>query len=114
VWAGIARLEAELARRPGFGEPIAETSPAGDVSRIIVPIAGDPVSDRAIAAVRDLRDEVVPRAFAGVDAEVLVSGATAEELDYHTPVDSWLARVFVFVLGLSFVLLRIAFRSWSR
>jgi RND superfamily putative drug exporter len=111
VRAGIARLEAELARRPGFGEPIAETSRSRDVARITVPIGGDPVSDHAIAAVRDLRDDVVPRAFSGVDAEVLVSGETAEELDYHTTVDAWLPRVFVFVLGLSFVLLTIAFRS---
>jgi uncharacterized membrane protein YdfJ with MMPL/SSD domain len=108
---GIERLEAELARRPGFGEPLVETSRSGDVARITVPIGGDPVSNHAIAVVRDLRDEVVPRVVAGVDAEVLVTGETAEELDYHTTVDSWLPRVFVFVLGLSFVLLTIAFRS---
>jgi uncharacterized membrane protein YdfJ with MMPL/SSD domain len=109
--AAIERLEGELARRPSFGEPSVETSRSGDVARISVPIGGDPVSERAIAAVRELRDEVVPRAFAGVDAEVLVTGETAEELDYHTTVDSWLVPVFAFVLGLSFVLLTIAFRS---
>jgi RND superfamily putative drug exporter len=54
---------------------------------------------------------VIPRAFAGVDAGMLVTGDTAEELDYHETVDSWVVPVFVFVLGLSFVLLTIAFRS---
>jgi putative drug exporter of the RND superfamily len=76
-----------------------------------VPVGGDPVGDRAIDAVRKLRDDVIPRAFAGVDAEVLVGGDTAEELDYHDTVDAWLPRVLAFVLGLSLVLLTIAFRS---
>jgi putative drug exporter of the RND superfamily len=111
VQGAIERLEAELARRPIFGEPTVETSRSGDVFRFTVPIAGDPVGERAIDAVRDLREDAIPRAFAGVDAEVLVTGDTAEELDYHDTVDSWIVPVFVFVLGLSFILLTIAFRS---
>ena len=69
------------------------------------------MGERAIDAVRELRADLIPRAFAGTDAEVLVTGDTAEELDYHDTVDAWLPRVFAFVLGLSFVLLTIAFRS---
>jgi putative drug exporter of the RND superfamily len=111
VRSGIRRLEAELARRPIFGEPTVETSRSGDVARLTVPIGGDPVGERAIDAVRELRDAAIPRAFAGADASVLVTGDTAEELDYHDTVDAWLPRVFAFVLGLSFVLLTIAFRS---
>jgi len=111
VRSAIERLEAELARRPLFGEPAAQPSTVNNVARITVPIGGDPVSARAIAAVRELRGTVIPRAFTGVDTEVLVTGDTAEELDYHDTVDAWLPRVFAFVLGLSFVLLTIAFRS---
>jgi putative drug exporter of the RND superfamily len=107
----IERFSAELARRPIFGEPEVETSRAGDVVRLTVPIAGDPVGESAIDAVRELRADAIPRAFAGVDAEVLVTGDTAEELDYHDTVDAWTVPVFAFVLGLSFVLLTIAFRS---
>jgi RND superfamily putative drug exporter len=40
-----------------------------------------------------------------------VGGDTAEELDYHDTVDFWLPVVLVFVLGLSFLLLTLAFRS---
>jgi RND superfamily putative drug exporter len=109
--SGIERLEEALARRPIFGEPTVESSRSGDVTRLTLPIGGDPVDERAIEAVRDLRSDVVPRAFAGVDADVIITGDTAEELDYHDTVDSWLPRVFAFVLGLSFVLLTIAFRS---
>ena len=108
---GIERLESGLATRPIFGDPSAETSAGGGVVRLIVPIGGDPVGDRAIDAVRELREELIPSAFAGAGAEVLVTGDTAEELDYHDTVDAWLPRVLAFVLGLSFVLLTLAFRS---
>jgi putative drug exporter of the RND superfamily len=109
--AGIERLEGELDRHPLFGEPVVEQGSSGRVTRLTVPIAGDPVGEDAIQAVRELRGELIPRAFPDGEAEVLVTGDTAEELDYHDTVDSWLPRVFVFVLGLSFVLLTIAFRS---
>jgi RND superfamily putative drug exporter len=111
VRSGIRRLGAELARRPVFGAPTLRTSRTGDVLRMTVPIGGDPVGERAIDAVRGLRDEAIPRAFAGAGADVLVTGDSAQELDYHDTVDAWLPRVFAFVLGLSFILLTIAFRS---
>jgi uncharacterized membrane protein YdfJ with MMPL/SSD domain len=111
VRSSFAQLKQEVARRPIFGEPVVETNEAGTVARITVPIAGNPDGERAIDAVRDLRDEAVPRAFARVDAEVYVGGDTAEELDYHDTVNFWLPLVLLFVLGLSFVLLTIAFRS---
>jgi uncharacterized membrane protein YdfJ with MMPL/SSD domain len=109
--ADIERLDDELDRHPLFGEPAVEASGSGQVIRLTVPIAGDVVGENAIEAVRELRGELIPRAFADSEAEVLVTGDTAEELDYHDTVDSWLPRVFAFVLGLSFVLLTIAFRS---
>ncbi|HZC12979.1 MAG TPA: MMPL family transporter, partial [Thermoleophilaceae bacterium] len=111
VRSGVEQLEGELSGHALFGEPAVEASDSGEIVRLTAPVAGDPVSERAIAAVGDLREDLVPRAFAGVDAEVLVTGDTAEELDYHETVDSWLPGVFAFVLGLSFVLLTIAFRS---
>jgi RND superfamily putative drug exporter len=107
----LVRFERELTGAPIFGEPIVDTNEAGTVARLTVPIAGDANGTRAIEAVRDLREDLVPRAFAGADAQVYVGGATAEELDYHDTVDYWLPLVFLFVLGLSFLLLTIAFRS---
>jgi putative drug exporter of the RND superfamily len=107
----LARLEHELARRPIFGEATVETNEAGTVARVTVPVAGNPDSERAIEAVRGLRNEVVPLVFAGIDADVYVGGDTAEELDYHDTVNFWLPLVLLFVLGLSFLLLTLAFRS---
>jgi uncharacterized membrane protein YdfJ with MMPL/SSD domain len=111
VEAALTRLEQELAGRAIFGKPTVEANEAGTVARVTVPIAANPDGERAIAAVRGLRSEVVPRAFAGVDADVYVGGDTAEELDYHDTVNFWLPLVLLFVLGLSFVLLTLAFRS---
>ena len=111
---GSGALEQELADWTIFGEPAVETNEAGTVARVTVLIAGDANGTRAIEAVRDLRGDVVPRVFAGTDAQVYVGGGTAEELDYHDTVDDWLPLVLLFVLGLSFVLLTIAFRLASR
>jgi len=102
--AQVEQVEAAIGRQRLLGAPATETSDAGRVAMISVSIGGDPVGDRAIDTVRDLRTDL-----AGTDA--LVTGDTAEELDYHDTVDAWLPRVFAFVLGLSFVLLTIAFRS---
>jgi uncharacterized membrane protein YdfJ with MMPL/SSD domain len=111
VEGALGGLERELARRPIFGEATVEANEAGTVARVTVPIAGNPDGERAIEAVRELRSEAVPRAFDGVDADVYVGGDTAEELDYHDTVDYWLPLVLAFVLGLSFLLLTLAFRS---
>jgi RND superfamily putative drug exporter len=111
VESALSRLEQALARRPIFGEPAVDANEAGTVARVRVPIAGNPDGEAAIAAVRELRGEAVPGAFAGVDAEVYVGGDTAEELDYHDTVNFWLPLVLLFVLGLSFLLLTLAFRS---
>jgi putative drug exporter of the RND superfamily len=111
VQSGIQRLEAELAARPIFAKPTEETSPGGDLTVITVPVVGDPLSEEAVEAVRELRSDVIPAAFSGTDAQVYVGGTTAEEIDYFDVMDRWLPIVFVFVLGLSFLLLTVAFRS---
>jgi uncharacterized membrane protein YdfJ with MMPL/SSD domain len=111
VRAAVEDLQAELGQRRIFGEPTTETSPDGELVVLTVPVAGDALSTAAVDAVRDLRDDVIPATFAGSGAEAFVGGDTAEEIDYYDVMDSWLPIVFVFVLGLSFILLTIAFRS---
>ena len=111
VQTAVTRLEDGLAERDIFGPPRTETSPDGAIVVLTVPVAGDSVSPAAVAAVRQLRADVVPAALEGSGAEGFVGGATAEDIDYYDVMDAWLPIVFVFVLGLSFVLLTIAFRS---
>jgi uncharacterized membrane protein YdfJ with MMPL/SSD domain len=111
VRAAVDRLVEQVEARPIFGPSTEETSPNSDLVVLTVPVAGDAVSASAVEAVRDLREEMIPSAFAGPEAEVFVGGDTAEDIDYYDVMNSWLPIVFVFVLGLSFVLLTIAFRS---
>jgi uncharacterized membrane protein YdfJ with MMPL/SSD domain len=108
VEAGIERLRRQLADEPRFGRPQAETNQAGDLTVITVPVEGDPLGQRAVDAVRELR-ELAPAAFPGF--EVLVGGDTAETIDESDTMSHWLPIVLTFVLALSFVLLTIAFRS---
>jgi uncharacterized membrane protein YdfJ with MMPL/SSD domain len=111
VRAAVEELETELGQRRIFGDATTETSPDGGLIVLTVPVAGDSVSAAAVEAVRDLREDVIPAAFAGSGAEAFVGGATAEDIDYYDVMDQWLPIVLVFVLGLSFILLTIAFRS---
>jgi uncharacterized membrane protein YdfJ with MMPL/SSD domain len=111
VKAAIDRLRQGLAGRSRFGPATLEANDAGDLAVLSVPVGADAESTQAYAAVRQLRQDLIPAAFAGVDAQVLVTGDTAENLDYFAIIGRWLPLVFVFVLGLSFVLLVLAFRT---
>jgi uncharacterized membrane protein YdfJ with MMPL/SSD domain len=111
VAAAVDRLAGELRREPAFRQPNLEEFPELRLAVVEALVVGDSRDQRAIDAVERVRDEIVPRAFAGVDADALVGGETAEIIDYFAMVDRWLPIVFAFVLGLSFVLLMIAFRS---
>ena len=63
--------------------------------------------DRACSAPRSCR-----RRWPAPDAATsYVTGETAEIVDYREMMESWLPIVFLFVLGFSFVLLTLAFRS---
>ena len=111
VQTGIERLRRRLAGEPRFGRPQVETNQARDLTVLTVPIAGDPLGEEAVDAVRALRREHVPAAFPDPAVEALVGGDTAESIDESDTMSRWLPIVVAFVLGLSFVLLTIAFRS---
>jgi RND superfamily putative drug exporter len=111
VRAAIQRLRRALDGHSRFGAATLQDNDAGDLAVLSVPVGADAQSTGAYAAVRQLRQELVPAAFAGVDAQVLVTGDTAENLDYFAIIGRWLPLVLVFVLGLSFVLLVLAFRT---
>jgi RND superfamily putative drug exporter len=72
----------------------------------------DPSENAAFQGIRDLRSEIVPAAFEGVDGvEVLVGGNTAFFTDFLDVADQYQWIVLALVLGLSFVLLTVVFRS---
>ena len=111
VRSAIERLESSIAEQEVFGPPTQAQSERDDVIVISVPVAGDADGTEATGAIRHLRADLIPQAFGDLETTVLVGGATAESVDYFDIVGSWLPIVFAFVLGLSFILLTVAFRS---
>ena len=111
VAGAIERIAGVLRADPAFRNPQVERSPDGKLAVVEALVAGDSRDERALRAVQLLREEVLPSVLAGTGGQALVTGETAEVLDYRRLTDRWLPIVFVFVLALSFVLLTVAFRS---
>ena len=111
VRGDLAKLQRRLAADPRFGAGTIESSTVLPVSMLSVPVRGDETGNKAIAAVRDLRKHVVPAELAGSGARVYVGGRTAENADYFDAVTNPTPFVLAFVLGFSFLVLIVAFRS---
>jgi uncharacterized membrane protein YdfJ with MMPL/SSD domain len=107
----LVQLGRRLAARGSFGAGTLQTSSLYGVAVLTSPVRGDPVGGAAVSAVRDLRAHVIPSLFDGSGAHVYVGGITADNVDYFNAVSNPTPYVLLFVLGLSFVLLTIAFRS---
>ena len=111
VRAALRQLRAQLAANPEFGPGLIRYATDGSVDALDVPVRGDDAGTRAVAAVRELRSTTIPKVFGGTDATVLVGGRTAENIDYFDSVSNPTPYVFALVLGLTLVLLTLAFRS---
>ncbi len=108
---GIDQVVDYLATNPMFGEITVEASEDGRLAVIEAVTKVDPASDAAAAELGALRETVIPTAFADVDADVLVTGVAAQNADYVEVLDERTPIIFAFVLGLSFLLLMVVFRS---
>ncbi len=74
-------------------------------------LPGHPTGDATVEAIIALREELVPAAFAGVDAVVKIGGQSEAASEIYDVVDQYTPIVFTFVLGFSFVVLLVVFRS---
>ena len=111
VRQAIAKLRAELASDPAFGQSDVRFSSDGRTAAIGVLVSGDKTGPGALDAIRNLRSTTIPDAFQGTDVRVLVGGDTADNVDYIDSMNAWLPRVVAFVLILSFLILTVVFRS---
>ena len=76
-----------------------------------VPVRGSPTGDQAVESIKRLRREHIPQAFGQSRDDVLVTGVTAFNVDFFDLTDTFMPIVFAVVLGTSFVLLTVVFRS---
>ena len=112
VQDAIARLTGILAEDAAFSPPRPlEINEAGDLALLSVPVAGDTTSETSLDAVRRLSDQYAPEAFAGVPARVYVTGEAAFIGEFFRISEDSAWIVFPFVLGISFLLFIVVFRS---
>ena len=106
----LRNIETHLRGNPRFGPGTLQTAPASGAALLSVPVRGDANAQAAVAAVRALRVQVRSE-LAPTGATVYVGGHTAGQADYYSAVTQPTPYVLAFVLGLSFLVLTIAFRS---
>jgi uncharacterized membrane protein YdfJ with MMPL/SSD domain len=113
VRAAIAALKREAKTTDGLGQPVTVTnSPDKSVAIVEIPLAGDGTDSVSEAALARLRDDVIPATIGHTDGvQANVTGMTAGSKDFNDTMKSHLPLVFGFVLGLTFLLLLVTFRS---
>ena len=111
VQAAIAQLGEIIQADPELGTFIQQASASGDLGLLLAPVPGAPSGSAAFGVVERLRDDYIPAAFSGVPATVVVGGVSAEFLDFNGVVDTYTPISFGLILGVSFILLLIVFRS---
>jgi RND superfamily putative drug exporter len=113
VRRGIAALERKAAQTEGLGQPITVTpNPGHTLATVEIPLAGDGTDKVSEAALARLRGDVIPATIGRVDGvQANVTGMTAGSKDFNDTMRSHLPLVFGFVLGLTFLLLLVTFRS---
>ena len=109
--AAIQNLVASIEADEVFGPVTRTDAPTGVAILLETGINFDAQSDTAIEALDRLRKEYIPAAFGSQSGVVAVTGDTAYVSDYADMIGRWTPAVFAFVLGLSFLILLVVFRS---
>lgn len=109
----LAVVRDRVAAAPHLDGPVDVTvSPDRRVAVLHVPMAGTGTDAASLAALRELRGDVVPAAFGGIDGvRVAVTGEAAGTKDFSDRVTGRAPLVFAFVLGFAFLLMLVTFRS---
>jgi uncharacterized membrane protein YdfJ with MMPL/SSD domain len=113
VRAAIDQLKVDALEIPGLsGPPSERLSAQGDAALISFTMRGGLNDESNWSIVHRVREELRPRLFDDLsDVRMLVSGQAARALDVTQIYVDGTPRIFLFVLGLSFLLMLIAFRS---
>jgi len=107
--ASATELQALIASDGVFGPSQIDAASTDQLAILSVQLIGDVASIESMDAVTHLRDNIVPELSSGVT--VYVGGETATTVDFVGQTADYTPIVFAVVLGLSFILLTVAFRS---
>jgi uncharacterized membrane protein YdfJ with MMPL/SSD domain len=113
VQRAIGSLERKALASGQMFEPIStEINPRHTVETVSIALQGNGSDSRSVAALRTLRDRVIPSTIGTVHGtEAAVTGETAGTHDFNQQMKRHAPYVFAFVLALCFVLLLVTFRS---
>jgi uncharacterized membrane protein YdfJ with MMPL/SSD domain len=113
VAGAIQRLEARAAGTKVATDATDVTiSKNKTVAQVMIPISGKGTDPASVNALNTIRDDLVPSTVGKVrGVEAAVGGDTAVTKDYTDMVKANAPIVFLFVLGLAFMLLLVTFRS---
>ena len=109
VEATAASVQSAIDADPELTLAGVEFSETGELALLSVQLPGDVASADSMDVVRDLRSELATVAVGG--SSVYIGGQTAITVDLVAQTSDYTPLVFGVVLGLSFLLLMIAFRS---
>ncbi|MGD9713732.1 MAG: MMPL family transporter, partial [Thermomicrobiales bacterium] len=95
-----------------YGPATTTESADGQITLISVPMNLDPDSEAATVAIGQLRHDIIPPIADSLPSgRILTTGLTANNADFLDVLGTYTPIVILFVLGVSFVLLVIVFRS---
>jgi putative drug exporter of the RND superfamily len=111
----LETLKTRVLQIPGVDGPVTgRPSQDGTAQLVTFQLEGGRNDEANRVIVREVRNELRPEVFGPLEASgvhMYVAGQTAATLDIVGVYDSATPRIFLFVLGLSFLLMLIAFRS---
>ena len=113
VQEAIGQLEWRALASGQLHEPITiDVNEGGTIATIAIPVDGKGMDKESEAALATLREDIVPTTVGALpNAEVGVTGMTAQSKDFTDKLQSVAPLVFGFVLLLAFGLMLVAFRS---
>ena len=98
---------------PAIGQPVEVTVyPAANLAEIQIPLAGTGANAVSQHALSTLHDTIVPATVGKIPgAEALVGGSLAQSNDFNSQLQHGIVPVFLFVLGITFIVMLVAFSS---
>ncbi len=113
ISAGILALEHGALATGQMHEPILlDISASRQAARVSIPLIGTGTNAASLRALALLRDRVIPATIGRVPGvTVHTTGEAGQTVDFNNTMKSHAVYVFVFVLGLAFLLLLVTFRS---
>jgi putative drug exporter of the RND superfamily len=108
----LTALTNAIGSTPGVKSVTPPTLARSGTAAVFTAIATtSPSANQTEDLVNDLRDTVIPKAVAGTDVTAFVGGQTAGYIDLAEKISAKLPEMIAVVVGLTFLVLMLAFRS---